>query len=142
TLRVLLALLAGIALAVLLVLPLGWREQASFALALIVLAAVLDRAFRSPSITLALMALSVFSTLRYGYWRATQTWDGLTSAGHLGQWDTIFVLLMLCAELYAFMTLILGYFQTLRPLGRQPRLLEGRPDSWPAVDVFITTYNE
>ena len=91
---------------------------------------------------MALIAISIFSTLRYGYWRATQTWDGVTSAGHLHERDTFVVLLLLFAEFYAFATLVLGYFQTLRPLRRPPVPLTGKPENWPMVDVFIPTYNE
>ncbi len=135
-------LLSLLGLAILLILPLGWREQAVFSIALILIALILGRASRAPAVPLTLMAISVFSTLRYGYWRTTQTWDGITSAGHLYQWDTVFVVLLLLAEFYAFLTLVLGYFQTLRPLGRQPVALEGDPQSWPSVDVLIPTYNE
>jgi cellulose synthase (UDP-forming) len=138
----LLALAAGIALCPLLVLPLPWKDQGIFGLVLIVLAVVLNRIRRSLTITMLLMAISVFSTLRYGYWRVIQTWNGVTSAGHIHRWDTAFVLLLLAAEFYAFGTLVLGYFQTLRPLHRPPLPLEGEPGEWPTVDVLIPTYNE
>jgi len=105
-------------------------------------AIVLNWTSRARVLTLALMAVSMFSTLRYGYWRVMQTWYGVTSSGHLHQWDTVFVLLLVAAELYAFATLALGYFQTLRPLRRPPVPLVGSPESWPTVDVFIPTYNE
>ncbi len=137
-----LALLAGLALCPLLVLPLPWKEQAIFGLVLIAFAIVLNKIRRSLTITMLLMAFSVFSTLRYGYWRVIQTWDGITSAGHIHRWDTVFVLLLLAAEFFAFETLILGYFQTLRPLRRPPLPLEGEPDDWPTVDVLVPTYNE
>ena len=88
------------------------------------------------------MTISVFSTLRYGYWRVVQTWEGITSAGHVYRWDTIFVLLLLAAEFFAFSTLILGYFQTLRPLKRLPLPLAANPIDWPTVDVLVPTYNE
>src|SRR5262245_19770764 len=136
------AVAACFVLVPLLTLPLGWREQAVFAAAVIVTAAILNRVLRNDAVTLTLMGISAFSTLRYGYFRATQTWEGLTSAGHLYQWDTVFVLLMLGAEGYAFMTLFLGYFQMLRPLGRRPAPLHGPPERWPFVDVFVPTYNE
>ncbi len=138
----LLALTAGVALCPLLVLPLPWKDQTIFGLVLIAFAVVLNRIPRSLTITMLLMAISVFSTLRYGYWRVIQTWNGITSAGHIHRWDTVFVLLLLAAEFFAFETLILGYFQTLRPLRRPPLPLEGEPDDWPTVDVLVPTYNE
>jgi cellulose synthase (UDP-forming) len=140
--RILAITIALSALALLTTLPLGWQEQATFGSALIALALLLHLAFRSRTVTHLLMAASVFATARYGYWRTLQTWEGLTSAGHLRQVDVIFVLLLLFAEFYAFATLILGYFQTVRPLGRQPVPLPSDSQTWPTVDVFIPTYNE
>jgi cellulose synthase (UDP-forming) len=140
--RLVLSLFAILALGVLAVLPLGWKEQATFGAALIALAVMLHVTSRSSTMTLALMAISVFATVRYGYWRAARTWEGMTSAGHLRQGDVIFVFLLLAAEFYAFATLILGYFQTARPLGRQPVPLPSDSSTWPTVDVFIPTYNE
>jgi cellulose synthase (UDP-forming) len=138
----LLALTAAAVLAPLLTLPLAWQEQAIFGALLMLLGIYLNTCSRSISVTMILMTISVFSTLRYGYWRVIQTWEGITSAGHIYQWDTIFVLLLLSAEFFAFSTLILGYFQTLRPLNRQPQPLTGNPANWPTVDVLVPTYNE
>jgi cellulose synthase (UDP-forming)/cellulose synthase operon protein B len=137
-----LAFIGTCALGVLLVLPLPWNEQAIFGGALIAGGLLLNWFSRARLVTMALMAISVFSTFRYGYFRVIQTWYGVTSAGHVHQWDTVFVLLLLFAEFYAFATLVLGYFQTLRPLRRPPVPLTGNPNSWPTVDVFIPTYNE
>ena len=138
----LLAPLGLFGLGVVLILPLPWKEQGILGSTLIMAALLLKWVSRAATVTMTLMAISVFSTLRYGYWRVTQTWEGITSSGHLHQWDTIFVLLLLFAELYAFVTLVLGYFQTLRPLRRPPVPLTGNPQNWPTVDVFIPTYNE
>jgi len=135
-------MVAALGLGVLLIVPLAWKEQALLGGGLVVGAWLLNRISRSHLITLALMTISVFGTLRYGYYRVSQTWEGVISAGHLRQWDTIFVLLLLLAEFYAFVTLLLGYFQTLRPLSRRPVPLPEDPASWPTVDVFIPTYNE
>jgi len=132
----------AVALGALLVVPLGWSEQAVAGAVLIAGALLLSSLSRSPGITIALMAVSMFATMRYGYWRVVQTWAGVTSAGHLYQWDTVFVFLLLAAECYAFVALALGYFQTLRPLHRPPAPLTTAPESWPTVDVFITTYDE
>src|SRR5688572_3661795 len=139
---VLLAVISACALLVLLVAPLAWREQAIAGTLLILGAILLSGLSRSAGVTMTLMVLSMFSTLRYGYWRSVETWNGVTSAGHLHQWDTVFVLLLLIAEFYAFATLALGYFQTLRPLRRPPVRLAGHRSQWPTVDVLIPTYNE
>jgi cellulose synthase (UDP-forming) len=137
-----LALAAAAVLGPLLILPLAWQEQAIFGALLILLGIFLNTCSRSITVTMILMTISVFSTLRYGYWRVIQTWEGITSARHTYRGDTIFVLLLLAAELFAFSTLVLGYFQTLRPLKRQPQPLAGDPANWPTVDVLVPTYNE
>ncbi len=49
---------------------------------------------------------------------------------------------LLGAELYAFVILVLGYFQVLWPLHRKPVQLPEDQALWPSVDVFIPTYNE
>src|SRR5439155_8787402 len=54
----------------------------------------------------------------------------------------VFVLVLIVAEFYAFVTLFLGYFQTVRPLRRRPLPLPSDPRTWPTVDVFIPTYDE
>ena len=138
----LLALAAAAVLVPLLILPLAWQEQAILGALIILLGISLNTGSRSITVTMILMTISVFSTLRYGYWRVIQTWEGITSAGHIYRWDTIFVFLLLAAEFFAFSTLILGYFQTLRPLKRQTQPLAGDPAHWPTVDVLVPTYNE
>jgi cellulose synthase (UDP-forming) len=142
---VLMTLLLLVAIGILgslLLLYLPWQEQAILGAASVAIAIVLNSLSKSRLVTFALIAISVFSTLRYGYWRVVQTWEGITSSGHLRQWDTGFVLLLVFAELYAFITLFLGYFQTLRPLRRPPIPLPEDSRTWPVVDVFIPTYNE
>jgi cellulose synthase (UDP-forming) len=136
------AVVGMLLLGVLVILPLPWKEQAIFGAELMAGAVLLNWTSRARAVTLALIGISVFSTLRYGYWRVTQTYYGVTSSGHLHQWDTVFVLLLLSAELYAFTTLGLGYFQTLRPLRRPIVPMTGSPQHWPTVDVYIPTYNE
>jgi cellulose synthase (UDP-forming) len=138
----LLALVGISASGPLVILPLAWKEQAIFGAILILFAVLLNSASRSLAVTMMLMTFSVFSTLRYGYWRVMQTWEGITSAGHMHRWDNAFVLLLLGAEFFAFFTLLLGYFQTLRPLKRPPLPLAGNPADWPTVDVLVPTYNE
>jgi cellulose synthase (UDP-forming) len=134
--------LLAAALVPLLIVPLGWKEQGVIGTTVIAAAILLNVTTRAPTVTLALITMSIVSTLRYGYFRVTHTWDGITSAGHLLQADTLVVLLLLGAELYTFTTLFLGYFQTVRPLGRQPVPLDGPSSTWPTVDLYIPTYNE
>jgi cellulose synthase (UDP-forming) len=61
---------------------------------------------------------------------------------HWTRLDTSFVCILLLAECYAFVVLLLGYIQMLWPLGRMPVPLPDDLDQWPAVDVLIPTLNE
>jgi cellulose synthase (UDP-forming) len=56
--------------------------------------------------------------------------------------DLFFVCLLLLAECYAFLELYLGFFQTSWLLHRKPMPLPEDVAEWPAVDVYIPTYNE
>ncbi len=79
------------------------------------------RSSESYLVTLTLMMLSMFSTLRYGYWRVDQVVRFLRDpANHWGALDVFFILCLLLAEAYAFVILFLGYFQTIWPLRRAP----------------------
>ena len=83
-----------------------------------------------------LVALSSLVSLRYIYWRLTQTLD------YSGFFSTFLGTGLLLAELYAVIALLLSYFQQLWPLDRKPVPLPEDPDRWPVVDVFIPTYSE
>ncbi len=61
---------------------------------------------------------------------------------HWGVLDAFFIFSLLLAELYAFLILFLGYFQTIWPLRRAPVSLPEDTGEWPHVDVIIPTYNE
>lgn len=91
----------------------------------------------SERLHLMLVWLSVLVTLRYLYYR---TFNTLNLDGWL---NSIFSLMLYAAELYAIMTLLLAYFQTLRIRERTPIDLAAVPlDQWPKVDIYIPTYNE
>ncbi len=125
------------------VLPLSWPQQAILGLISIAMALIMSRGSDSYLITLALMMLSVFCTFRYGYWRIVQVIRYFHDPGrHLGALDAFFILCLLLAEIYAFVILFLGYFQTIWPLRRAPVPLPDNPEEWPDIDVLITTYNE
>lgn len=83
-----------------------------------------------------LVVLSTLISLRYLYWRVTETLD------YSGFFSTFFGTGLLLAELYAVLALLLSYFQQLWPLERKPVPLPDDPEEWPVVDVFIPSYNE
>ncbi len=142
-LRLLFLIAAGAILCFLAVLPLNWMQQAVLGLLSLVVALVIARTSDSYLITLTLMMLSMFSTLRYGYWRVSQVSRFFQDpANHWGALDIFFIMCLLLAEAYAFVILFLGYFQTIWPLRRAPVALPENPDDWPEIDVFIPTYNE
>lgn len=86
--------------------------------------------------TLAMIVLSISASSRYMYWRVTDT------VGFTNWIDACFGFGLLLAELYAFLVLLIGYFQTAWPLQRRPVPMPQDVDTWPSVDVFIPTYNE
>ncbi|MDX5629970.1 MULTISPECIES: UDP-forming cellulose synthase catalytic subunit [unclassified Brenneria] len=86
--------------------------------------------------TLMMIALSLTISCRYLWWRYTETlnWDD--------PFSLICGLLLLAAETYSWVVLVLGYFQTIWPLNRQPVPLPAEMRAWPTVDLFVPTYNE
>lgn len=85
---------------------------------------------------LALGILAILTSSRYMFWRTTQTLQFNTFP------EFLFGSGLYLAELYAFVLLLLGFFQTSWPLERPPVEIEGEPHTWPTVDVYIPTYNE
>jgi cellulose synthase (UDP-forming) len=81
--------------------------------------------------------LSLVTTLRYLFYRTNYTLNFDT-------WiNGIACTLLFLAELYAMLTLVLAYFQTLKIRERKPISLEGLPiEELPKVDIYIPTYNE
>ena len=118
------ALLCAAPLGVLLSTPLPWEDQALFGLALFAAALALRRLLPGHLGVLSLMGISLFCTTRYLIWRFTQTYLFLRYQGaQEGLLDLLFVSLLLAAESYAFVTMVLGYFQGIRPLERKPTAL-------------------
>ncbi|MGI4813205.1 MAG: UDP-forming cellulose synthase catalytic subunit [Janthinobacterium lividum] len=115
--------------------PLEATQQAIFAGACLLFALYL-RGMSGRLVSLTMIVLSSIATTRYMYWRFTETLSWETPL------DTICGLLLLLAEVYAALVLLLGYFQTAWPLGRKPVPLPRDVSTWPTVDVFIPSYNE
>ncbi|MCK6550518.1 UDP-forming cellulose synthase catalytic subunit [Myxococcota bacterium] len=114
----------------------GWAQLTIGAL-LVIPCFAARRSERRGLVLFAVFA-SIVASSRYVYWRLTRT-AGLDGALEL---DTIFGALLLGAELYAFVLLVLGHFVTALPLRRRPVPLDRDPAKWPTVDVFIPTYDE
>lgn len=125
------------------VLALGWQHQLLLGGLTLAIALWMNRGSKSQLVTLTLVILSVYSSFRYGFWRVSTTIAYLRDPGT--QWtplDAFFIGLLLVAEGYAFLVLVLGYFQVLWPLRRMPAPLPDDPNDWPAVDLLIPTYDE
>lgn len=115
--------------------PLDLDAQWMFTGITILGAIVLGRS-RSRKATLTIGILSVIVSTRYLFWRTTQTLEfGTLPEFLLGTG-------LYLAEIYAWVILLLGFLQTSWPLNRPVVEIEGEPEQWPFVDVFIPTYNE
>lgn len=131
----LIVLLGGTLSLTVITVPMAAEQQAVFALGCLALFLIFNR-IQGRTVTLMLIVLSLVVSLRYIFWRLTETLDFsafLQSFLGVG---------LLMAEIYAIIALILAYFQTLWPLDRKPAPLPADTDEWPAVDVFIPSYNE
>jgi cellulose synthase (UDP-forming) len=86
---------------------------------------------------LFLIWLSLVTTLRYLYYRTSYTLNFNNIP------NGIACVLLYGAELYAILTLVLAYFQTLKIQDRESIDLSQFPqEQWFTVDVYIPTYNE
>ncbi|WP_273823284.1 UDP-forming cellulose synthase catalytic subunit [Pseudomonas asplenii] len=128
-------LLCAVVLAGVISAPASLSRQALLGL-LLVIAALLLRRFEGRLPIIAMISLSLIASLRYMYWRLSETLQ--LENFH----DTLFGYTLMVAELYALVVLVFGYVQTAWPLRRRPILLDQAPEQWPSVDVFITTVNE
>lgn len=117
------------------VMPLDGDEQMVFGVG-VFLCGLYLRAYLGTYITLALISLSVIASTRYLYWRITDT---INTATYI---DAVLSIGLLIAEIYAWIVLLLGYFQTAWPLRRKPLAMPQDEATWPSVDVLIPTYNE
>jgi cellulose synthase (UDP-forming) len=115
--------------------PLSLAWQTAFALGLLVTALILRR-YAGSLVTLVLIGFSILASTRYLYWRVTET------VGNGNIWDLIWSVGLVCAEIYAWMVLVLGYVQTAWPLKRATAAMPEDRNLWPTVDIFITVYNE
>ena len=115
--------------------PLDPLYQGIFCACTVSLALVL-RGLRSHVTIILLILLSLTVSARYMWWRYTETINFDSGPG------LVFSILLLLAETYTFVLMLLSYFQTFWVLPRKPLDLPEDRSSWPHVDVCIPTYNE
>lgn len=133
--RVLSLVLAGVLSVLAVAVEMGLPQQMMFAAFCVIVALLLHRVGGRLA-TLTLVMLSVITSLRYMYWRITDT------IGFHNVMDAFFGYGLLLAEIYALTVMLLSYFQTAWPLRRKPTPLPVDRSLWPTVDVYIPTYNE
>jgi cellulose synthase (UDP-forming) len=133
--QILLALAALPLMVLAVVTPLDATTQLGVGAVVLAIALVV-RSRRGPLTAQILTLLSVLASSRYIWWRLSSTIDFDSTL------DWILGLLLVTAELYAFVILLLGAFQTVHVLERKPARLPRDRREWPTIDVFIPTYNE
>src|SRR5690554_4109710 len=99
-------------------------------------AAMLVRRIPGRFSSLLLIVLSLTVSARYIWWRYTSTlnWNS--------KLDLFFGVILLAAETYSWVVLVMGYIQTAWPLDRKVASLPVDRTLWPTVDLMIPTYNE
>ncbi len=118
-----------------------WRTQLWLGIAVFAVALLLKTILDGKRwVILTLISLSLFVTFRYAWWRATQTLGIGDPQVHWYEYPFIFILFG--AEIYSWLILVFGYFQTAFPLSRKADPLPADIGGWPTVDIFIPTYNE
>ena len=128
--------LIGSALAVLAIItPLDLKYQFAFGIFGAVLFLAINR-IRDQRGRIGVMILSALVSTRYLWWRTTET------LGFTDPFDAMFGYGLYAAEVYAWIVLMIGYFQVISPLDRKPMPLPEDTSVWPVVDVYIPTYNE
>lgn len=115
--------------------PLTIDQQLGMGIAAAIIFFIANR-IPNQRVTLFLATLSLAMSSRYIYWRATETLTFQSTT------QLILGSLLVSAEFYAVVVLVLGYMQTAWPLSRKPVPLPEAPTDWPTVDVYIPTYNE
>ncbi len=115
--------------------PFSLDEQIIFLSILLAIAIILFQAHTRITM-LMLMIISIIVSSRYIWWRYSETINPNSILSVFFSWLLIF------AETYAFIVMLLGYFQVCWVLDRKPTSMPADKESWPHVDIFIPTYNE
>lgn len=133
--KILITVFLLVTMLTLIVMPMSAEQQYIFGIINILLLFVVSFK-KSKKRLLTMVFISLLMSTRYLYWRATYTLNfNTTIEAILG--GGLFV-----AEIYSWLILVLGYFQTSWPLNRKIAPLPKDISQWPTVDVYIPTYNE
>lgn len=124
-------LLVGVCITV----PFNISAQVSFIL-LLWLIVMIVRSIAGYLPKVALVTLSIIVSSRYLWWRYTST---LNIGDNI---DVFLGVILICAETYTWLVLLLGFLQMAWPLQRKPVSLPADSRLWPSVDIFIPTYQE
>ncbi len=136
TLLIRLALVIAGALALLCITqPFDIRGQVIF-LSIVLFSAWVFTHIKARITLMVLFVISVTVSGRYLWWRCTSTIRPDSGI------ELFLALMLLAAEIYAFIVMVLGYFQVCWVLDRKPAPLPADRNTWPTVDIFIPTYNE
>ncbi|MDO4936542.1 MAG: UDP-forming cellulose synthase catalytic subunit [Sutterellaceae bacterium] len=136
TLLIRLALVIAGALALLCITqPFDIRGQVIF-LSIVLFSAWVFTHIKARITLMVLFVISVTVSGRYLWWRCTSTIRPDSGI------ELFLALMLLAAEIYAFIVMVLGYFQVCWVLDRKPTPLPADRNTWPTVDIFIPTYNE
>lgn len=128
-------IIIGLSMLLIAGLHLDIKTQLVFSVFIFMMCLVLVQ-FKSEPAKYMLVCLTLLVSTRYIWWRATNT------LAFTDPYSAMAGYLLFAAEIYAYVVLLLGYVQTIRPLGRKPTPLPEDVSQWPTVDVFIPTYNE
>ncbi|WP_099073869.1 UDP-forming cellulose synthase catalytic subunit [Proteus alimentorum] len=119
----------------LIVMPMSAEQQYIFGIINILLLFVIGFK-KSKKRLLTMVFISLLMSTRYLYWRATNTLNFNTTI------EAVLGSGLFMAEIYSWIILVLGYFQTSWPLNRKIAPLPKDVSQWPTVDIYIPTYNE
>ncbi len=115
--------------------PFNVQGQVLFLSVMLILALMLTQ-IKARITLMLLFVISMVVSGRYLWWRCTAT---VNTDSVLG---LILSLLLLLAEIYAFIVMLLGYFQVCWVLDRKVYPLPDDQMLWPHIDIYIPTYNE
>ncbi len=111
------------------------RNQAILAVTSAIVFLLANRV-KGRGVSVFLVVLSLAVSLRYIFWRMTETLDFASIPEFLLGTG------LALAEVYAILVLVFGFIQTLWPLERRPVPMPEDLALWPTVDVYVPTYNE